>query len=340
MSCLLHVEFQTAYFVIPENVEHGEELICSYFACRNAGIKFRYCTHCKVPVAKRNFRKRHKHGKTSSVADADDDSNSGDEEASTEKDKPVIGPPATCIPAVPPAVVTKKETVLPPPAPKPEVKAKAGKAKNGDKAMTLPVTNGAKKGGAPAKVPKEAKKDKAVAPELPPIPSQKSQKIDAERERRWAALLSKRPPTKDGSAMSGWLMEVLAVSDLETPLKDVSMYSPQPGPGDTVRATPAASGNGSKLGASSAAPAASTPKEPKALPTSKPAQTTNGSSKPSVLVKKKRPLAIMQKGEGNSEDKKEVSSSSLPPEKEGGGGFAEWKDRKKHKGLVKKGLAG
>lgn len=40
--------FKTAYFVIPENVEHGEELICSYFACRNAGIKFRYCTHCKV----------------------------------------------------------------------------------------------------------------------------------------------------------------------------------------------------------------------------------------------------------------------------------------------------
>lgn len=43
--------FKTAYFVIPENVEHGEELICSYFACRNAGIKFRYCTHCKVSVS-------------------------------------------------------------------------------------------------------------------------------------------------------------------------------------------------------------------------------------------------------------------------------------------------
>ena len=42
--------FKTAYFVIPENVEHGEELICSYFACRNAGIKFRYCTHCKVRI--------------------------------------------------------------------------------------------------------------------------------------------------------------------------------------------------------------------------------------------------------------------------------------------------
>jgi hypothetical protein len=45
--------FKTAYFVIPENVVHGEELICSYFACRNAGIKFRYCTHCKV---RKNYR--------------------------------------------------------------------------------------------------------------------------------------------------------------------------------------------------------------------------------------------------------------------------------------------
>lgn len=33
-------------------------------ACRNAGVKFRYCSHCKAPVAKRNFRRRHNHGLT------------------------------------------------------------------------------------------------------------------------------------------------------------------------------------------------------------------------------------------------------------------------------------
>lgn len=71
--------FKTAYFVIPENVRHGEELICSYFACRNAGVKFRYCSHCKVPVAKRNFRKRHRHGDNdkSRIVDDDDDSEEG-----------------------------------------------------------------------------------------------------------------------------------------------------------------------------------------------------------------------------------------------------------------------
>ena len=54
--------FKTAYFVVPEGIEHGDELLCSYPACRSAGCKFRYCLYCKVPVAKRNFRNRHRHG--------------------------------------------------------------------------------------------------------------------------------------------------------------------------------------------------------------------------------------------------------------------------------------
>src|SRR5210317_1898408 len=52
---------KTAYFVVPEDVKHGAELVCSYDACRNAGIKFRYCVFCSLPVAKRNFFKKHKH---------------------------------------------------------------------------------------------------------------------------------------------------------------------------------------------------------------------------------------------------------------------------------------
>ena len=54
--------FKTAYFVIPDGIEHGDELVCNYPACRQAGVKFRYCLHCKIPVAKRNFRNRHRHG--------------------------------------------------------------------------------------------------------------------------------------------------------------------------------------------------------------------------------------------------------------------------------------
>lgn len=54
--------FKSAYFFIPPTIEHGDELLCSFPSCRSAGAKFRYCLHCKVPVAKRNFRNRHKHG--------------------------------------------------------------------------------------------------------------------------------------------------------------------------------------------------------------------------------------------------------------------------------------
>jgi len=69
---------KTAYFVVPKDVKHGTELLCSYFGCRGAGIKFRYCIHCKLPVAKRNFAKRHRHNKGGngdkiSASDDDDD---------------------------------------------------------------------------------------------------------------------------------------------------------------------------------------------------------------------------------------------------------------------------
>ena len=76
--------FKTAYFVIPDGIEHGDELMCSYPACRQAGVKFRYCLHCKVPVAKRNFRNRHRHGVPGGDgAEEVEESDSEEEEAAT-----------------------------------------------------------------------------------------------------------------------------------------------------------------------------------------------------------------------------------------------------------------
>ena len=54
-------QFAQAHFVVPPNIQHGDELVCSYPACRDAGVKFCFCTHCRIPVAKRNFRIRHNH---------------------------------------------------------------------------------------------------------------------------------------------------------------------------------------------------------------------------------------------------------------------------------------
>ena len=53
---------KNAYIDVPFNAEHGTILSCSNEACRNSGRRFRYCSICKIPVAFRNFGKRHSHG--------------------------------------------------------------------------------------------------------------------------------------------------------------------------------------------------------------------------------------------------------------------------------------
>lgn len=93
--------FKTAYFVIPDGIEHGDELICSYPACRQAGVKFRYCIDCKVPVAKRNFRNRHRHGvpggDEESVSGEDEDDTGDEDETKPESEDPTNG--NICMPA-------------------------------------------------------------------------------------------------------------------------------------------------------------------------------------------------------------------------------------------------
>ena len=167
---------QTAYFVIPETVEHGEELICSYYACRNAGIKFRYCSHCKIPVAKRNFRKRHNHDL---MAPKVSGSGAGADLAS--------GPGGVIVSAR--GGDTDEES------------AGASSSKKG----TLGGLAG--RSGLPA----------ALSATITST-STSGKPIEAERCTRWAELLCDRPSTGDSNAMSAWLLDVLAVSDLEKPL--------------------------------------------------------------------------------------------------------------------------
>jgi hypothetical protein len=192
--CSLIVPFckrKTAYFVIPENVKHGEELICSYFACRNAGIKFRYCSHCKVPVAKRNFRKRHKHG-GEIVDDKDDDS--GDDETQNK--------------GIPYQITASREE---------EVDEDGISSQSADSTdhheeakKNAYLQDGILSSTALVEVPVKSSVvlHHVETPSKPPI--------SADRQARWMSLLAKRPSTKDSDTMSGWLMEVLAVSDLET----------------------------------------------------------------------------------------------------------------------------
>jgi len=53
---------RNAYIDVPPDAGHGAIVICSHPVCSASGRKFRYCSVCMIPVAKRNFSKRHAHG--------------------------------------------------------------------------------------------------------------------------------------------------------------------------------------------------------------------------------------------------------------------------------------
>jgi hypothetical protein len=187
-------------------VKHGEELICSYFACRNAGIKFRYCSHCKVPVAKRNFRKRHKHGGEDIAMGADD---SGGEDDIIPVKKGI--PSQIFQMAASPEEAAEEDGISSQSADSshhlkkkvPEVNIQQGLVRSSMQSF---------------EAASHMKKTQNSKPNLA-MARTDTGRISEDRQQRWATLLGKRPATKDGDSMSAWLMEVLAVSDLETPLK-------------------------------------------------------------------------------------------------------------------------
>lgn len=189
----------------------------------------------------------------------------------------------------------------------------------------------------------ESSKNKSKAAGGAP-PSTKT--ISGERQSRWVSLLARRPSTKDSDTMSAWLMEVLAVSDLETPLK----------PGDAGTEEAAKSSGDKKKESTStnsaAAGAAAASDPPKKRSADESPRSDNGygsgssnegdsvandKHKPkegaaagaedkATIVKKKRPAADLLREElGGGED------SEKKPEGFVSGSFAEWKERKKQR---------
>ena len=43
------------------NAAHGSELVCSYPACRNSGVRFLYCKYCDAAISRRGFKTKHVH---------------------------------------------------------------------------------------------------------------------------------------------------------------------------------------------------------------------------------------------------------------------------------------
>lgn len=141
-------------------------------------------------------------------------------------------------------------------------------------------------------------------------------KISAERHSRWVSLLAKRPSTKDSDTMSGWLMEVLAVSDLETPLKAGDATEE---PKANKKRSEQEDSPRSENGYGSSDDSVTNEKSNDIYDEKKEASkaTMNGVG----IVKKKRPADLR----GELEETNNKSDSYVS------GSFAEWKERKKQK---------
>lgn len=197
--------FKTAYFVISEDAKHGEDLVCSYFACRNGGVKFRYCAHCMAPVAKRNFCRRHDHGMSDKLPPREDDDDESMDESDSNNGKNTK-----------PATVTKKPEKVAAPAPSSlDVLSKAASSTMPSK-LKMPE---------PEPEPKPETKRKKVEESVEENHDDDAEfaQISSKRRKMWSALLLKRPRTKDPRHLSFWLNEVLTVSDFDTPFEDGEM---------------------------------------------------------------------------------------------------------------------
>jgi len=313
-------------------VKHGEELICSYFACRNAGIKFRYCSHCKVPVAKRNFRKRHKHGGEEIARIPGEDSEGEDE--------PVAAKPKRGIPSQ----ITANH-------------------KDGGSSESMDSQGDAERGLVRSTVSDLSKKKAAsasAAASRPAMAFKEGTNISFDRQKRWMELLERRPSTKDGDSMSTWLMEVLAVSDLDTPLKEQGKTSTV-SDSDKARAKGAHKEVVKKMKARTASADPESPRSDAGYGSSnddsatagikkKKKQKTEGkksSSSPTPpaaaaapeVIKKKRSAEEAVAGDDKDEEDAE-GDKSQPSEFFVSGSFAAWKERKKQKKQAKMSSSG
>lgn len=173
---------QTAFFEISESVKHGDPLICSYPDCRNRGVKFLYCSYCKDPVAKRNFRNRHNHGMAEVTEAAEEDENHNTAKA--------------------PAKVTSGSS-----------------SSDGSSAGDNSGNNqddGNNKRTATQALGEEPSADLAIPNKLARLT-----RVDPTRVEAWQMLLPTRPSSDDEETMSAWLMRVMAVSDTARPISEV-----------------------------------------------------------------------------------------------------------------------
>jgi hypothetical protein len=207
-----------------------------------------------VPVAKRNFRKRHKHG--ASGRDEDNDDASLEEDGGSEEGEP--GAMVVTSEIVASSRSDMKDSI---PSQISTCTASKGENKKGTKdgspiGSEVTITTDCKSPQAKAASGTDANILDSNRNILDSNRAEGDERVYAVESRRkhWESLLEQRPQTKDGEAMTSWLMQVLAVSDLGKPLSETEEL-----PAPPLDSVPEGAGADAKLSmkANSTAPAAS-----------------------------------------------------------------------------------
>jgi len=205
----------TAYFVINKNIQHGEDVVCSHPACRNAGVKFRYCSFCKAPVAKRNFRRRHNHGGDTSAAGSEDmdDESAKVSTVSATSSRRLISASEEEPEAKRAKTISSEDD---------DVDTTTDSSKSSDdnadknKCQNPPQQQAKQTNG---DGDRSVNKNEAAQPAAGEADSSTAtikasgKSISQERREEWAKLLEERPITNDAESMSKWIDKILKVSD-------------------------------------------------------------------------------------------------------------------------------
>jgi hypothetical protein len=166
----------------------------------------------------------------------------------------------------------------------------------------------------------EAPNESATFAPLEGEGSQGLASISSKRRKLWTELLVRRPRTKDPRHLSAWLNEVLTVSEFEIPLDQIELP-----PTSVAEDSAGGSGESDEEKKEKKSGEQTTKKQ-------KPNSDEESSSQPEGEEKK-------VSENGKKSESAESSSKKSSPKKEDGfaGSFADWRDRKKEKAMIKKG---
>jgi len=201
--------WKNAYLVISPSIKHGDDLICSYPSCCKDGPKFRFCSVCRIPVAKRNFHQRHSHDEVGLSA-----------ERIRQKSSQVPPTPTTTA-----ASSTRTSSVdegrkfnrkdnSDGHKRKKLNKIEAGPVMcslattsiaEGDDVVAAAAAQGIGTSGSDRTIDDDDGVDSSWRPDT-------RSGIPVDRQRRWAALLKSRPTSNEANALSYWLEQVIEVS--------------------------------------------------------------------------------------------------------------------------------